>query len=191
MLRVTPVVSWTEAGVSRTVVGEHAVTIGDVVAALAWTFVVVGLTLLLVFGLAKRSGTNPLLLFAGVHGHLSLAQSQIACWTIAVGGVVLGYGLIRLQIPDILESLLGLMGASLATGGAGFFKDGQNKANAEKARAVFVQRTLAWLDLVRTYKTGRPPELSLAKAQMLFWAVFLLALFVLKSILEGAIWEVP
>ncbi len=26
---------------------------------------------------------------------------------------------------------------------------------------------------------------------MLFWAVFLLALFVLKSILEGAIWEVP
>ncbi len=94
MLRVTPVVSWTEAGVSRTVV-----------AVLAWTFVVVGLTLLLVFGLAKRSGTNPLLLFAGVHGHLSLAQSQIACWTIAVGGVVLGYGLIRLQIPDIPESL--------------------------------------------------------------------------------------
>ncbi len=34
-LRVTPVVSWTEDGVSRTVVGEHAVTIGDVVPALA------------------------------------------------------------------------------------------------------------------------------------------------------------
>ena len=105
--------------------------------------------------------------------------------------MVLGYGLIRLQIPDIPESLLGLMGASLATGGAGFLKDGPNKAKAEKAGAVSVQRTLAWSDIVRTYKSGQPPELSLAKAQMLLWTVLLLVLFVLKSILEGAIWEVP
>ena len=46
-------------------------------------------------------------------------------------------------------------------------------------------------DLVRTYRSGQPPELSLAKAQMLFWTVLLLGLFVTKSILEGAIWEVP
>lgn len=100
--------------------------------------------------------------------------------------MVLGYGLIRLQIPDIPESLLGLMGASLATGGAGFLKDGPNKAKAEKAGAVSVQRTLAWSDIVRTYKSGQPPELSLAKAQMLFWTVLLLVLFVLR-----AFWRMP
>ena len=33
--------------------------------------------------------------------------------------------------------------------------------------------------------------MSLAKAQMLFWTVLLLVLFVAKSILDGAIWEVP
>jgi hypothetical protein len=38
---------------------------------------------------------------------------------------------------------------------------------------------------------GQPPELSLAKAQMLFWTVLLLLLFITKSILDGEIWEVP
>ena len=54
-----------------------------------------------------------------------------------------------------------------------------------------VQRTLAIGDLVRVFPAGQAPELSLAKAQMLFWTVLLLVLFVSKSILDGAIWEVP
>jgi hypothetical protein len=46
-------------------------------------------------------------------------------------------------------------------------------------------------DLVLVFTSGQPPGLSLAKAQMQFWTVLLLVLFILKSILDGAIWEIP
>jgi hypothetical protein len=56
---------------------------------------------------------------------------------------------------------------------------------------LLADRKWAWGDLVRGFTPGRDPELSLSKAQMLFWTVLLLVLFVSKSILEGQIWAVP
>jgi hypothetical protein len=123
-----------------------------------------------------------------VDGHLSLAQTQIACWTVVVGGIVLGYGLIKLEIPDIPTSLLALMGASLATGGIAFFQDAKKQNVAVDAGAPTPQFAPSWSDLVRVFPSG---ELSLSKAQMLFWTVLLLVLFISKSMLDGGIWEVP
>jgi hypothetical protein len=34
-------------------------------------------------------------------------------------------------------------------------------------------------------------ELSIAKAQMVFWTGLMLALFVIKSVLDGRLWDVP
>ncbi len=141
--------------------------------------------------LSWRAGVSPLLLLSGVDGHLSLAQTQIASWTVVIGSVVVGYGLIRLGIPNIPPSLLALMGASLATGGIAFFQDAQKQQAAVNAGVATARRTLALGDLVRVFPSRETPELSLAKAQMLFWTVLLLVLFVSKSILDGAIWEVP
>jgi len=191
MRRVMPVLSWTEGGIGRIAVGEREVNVGNIVAALWWTASIVGLALLVVVALSWQTGVNPLLLLTGVDGHLSLAQTQIACWTVAVGSVVLGYGLIRLEIPNIPESVLVLMGASLATGGFGFYQDAQKQQAAVKAGVGPARRNLALGDLVRVFSPGQAPELSLAKAQMLFWTILLLVLFVSKSILGGAIWEVP
>jgi hypothetical protein len=191
MLRVMPVVSWTEGSVERIAVGSREVNVGEIVAAAAWTVLVVGFAVMAVIVMSWRAGGNPLLLLAGVDGHLSLAQTQIACWTVAVAGIVLGYGLIRLDIPNIPASLLALMGASLATGGIAFFQDSQKQQAAADAGVAPVRRTLALGDLIRVFPAGQPPELSLAKAQMLFWTVLLLVLFISKSILDGAIWEVP
>lgn len=191
MLRVMPVVSWAEGDIERVAVGAREVNVGNIVATMWWTALVVGLALLVVIVLSWRAGGNPLLLLTGVDGHLSLAQTQISCWTVAVGSVVLGYGLIKLEIPNIPPSLLALMGASLATGGIAFFQDAQKQQAAIKVGVVPVQQVLAFGDLVRVFPTGQVPELSLAKAQMLFWTVLLLALFVSKSILDGVIWEVP
>lgn len=191
MIRVTPVVSWAEGDMKRVAVGTREINVGNVVAAICWTLLVVGLALLLVVVLSLRSGGNPLLLLTGVDGHLSLSQTQIACWTVAVGSVVLGYGFIKLEIPDIPPSVLALMGASLATGGIAFYQDAQKQQAAVNAGMVAVQRSLAFGDLVRAFPAGKAPELSLAKGQMLFWTVLLIVLFVSKSILDGAIWEVP
>ena len=188
MLRVMPIVQWKESDTVRMAVGAGEVNVGNIVAAVCWTVLIVGLALLIVFVLVWWAKGNPAILLAGVDGHLSLSQTQVACWTVVIGGVVLGYGLIRLTIPDIPASILVLMGTSLTTGGIAYFKDAQKQT---AAGAAAVQRTLSWGDLVRNFTPGQDPELSLAKAQMLFWTVLLLVLFVSKSILDGAIWDVP
>jgi len=192
MIRVMPVLSWMDGGTARLLIGDSEVNIGNIVAAIFWTVLVVGAALLLLILLARRSGGRALLFLTGVDGHLSLSQTQVACWTVVVGGVVLGYGLVRLQIPDIPASLLALMGASLATGGIAYFQDMKQQAAAAAAPGPPpATRTPAWGDLVRVFTPGQAPDLSLSKAQMLFWTILLLVIFVSKSILDGAIWEVP
>jgi hypothetical protein len=185
-----PVVTWTEGGAERIVVGATEVNVGNIVAIIGWTTVIVGVALLIIVMLSRRVD-NPLRLLSGVDGHLSLAQTQVACWTVVVGGVVLGYGLVRLEVPAIPPSLLVLMGASLATGGIAYFRDAQKQHAAVAAGAAPAARPMALADLVRIFTPGQAPELSLAKAQMLFWTVLLLVLFVSKSILDGVVWEVP
>jgi hypothetical protein len=190
MMRVMPVVTWTEGGAERIVIGTSEVNVGNILAIIVWTAVVVGVALLIIVMLSRMVG-NPLRLLTGVDGHLSLAQTQVACWTVAVGSVVLGYGLVRLQVPAIPSSLLVLMGTSLATGGLAYFRDAQKQHAAVAAGAAPAAHPLELADLVRVFTPGQAPELSLAKAQMLFWTVLLLVLFVSKSILDGVVWEVP
>ena len=191
MVRVTPVVSWTHGATKEIAIADREVNVGNIVAAIGWTVVAVGLALVLVIWLSRRNGGSPVQLLTGVDGHLALSQTQIACWTVVVGGVVLGYGLIKLDIPDIPTSLLVLMGASLTTGGVGFFQDVRNRNAAVAAGVAPIARTWALGDLVRSFPTGQPPELSLAKAQMMFWTLLLLVLFVSKSTLDGTIWDIP
>src|SRR5574340_185098 len=105
MLRVMPVVSWGEGANEQVAVGQEEVNVGNIVAAIGWTALVVGSALLMVILLSRRMGGSPLLLLTGVDGHLSLAHTQIACWTVAVGSVVLGYGFIKLEIPTVPTSL--------------------------------------------------------------------------------------
>jgi hypothetical protein len=220
IVRVRPIVTW-DGGKA---VGDHEVNLGDIVVASGWTTVIVALALALVLLLARKKEGGSIGFLRGVDGHLSLGQSQMACWTIAIGGVVLGYGLIRLEIPTIPGSLLALMGASMVTGGVAFFQDGQNLKAAQAAAAAgagggaadvgpgggalaanagqptaapapaapqLTTRDWSWGDLVRTFTGPQAGALSLAKAQMIFWTVLLLVLFVSKSILDGVIWDIP
>lgn len=188
MVRVTPVVTWVEKVVTHTVIGPREVNVGCIVAAISWTVCVIGLALLFVIILSSRTG-NPLLLLTGADGHLSLAQTQIAAWTLAVASITLMYGFIRLEVPEIPASLVVLMGASLSTGGVAYFQDAQ-KQRASGGQTPKVTPSLG--DLVRLYIAGEDKaELSLAKAQMLFWTIVMLVLFISKSILDGQIWDVP
>jgi hypothetical protein len=187
MVRVRPALSWQESGSEQHVFGLRDVNVADSVATVAWTSFIVLAALFVVVALAWRKSGQPMLLLTGVDGHLALSQAQVACWTIAVGAIVLGYGLIRLDIPSVPESLLVLMGSSLVTGGVAYFQDKKKNLVAPAAH-----RSWAWGDLVRNFDAGQAAgELSLAKAQMLFWTLLLLVLFVSKSLLEGRIWEIP
>jgi hypothetical protein len=104
------------------------------------------------------------------------------------------YGLIQLDVPIIPTQLLVLMGLSVVTGGISYLAPppqavasttGQpNPAGGAKIRP-------ALSDLIRTFPNPGTPELSISRAQMLFWTVVTVMLFVSKSALEGGPWEVP
>lgn len=196
MRRLMPVVKWADE--TQVVVGQGEINLGSTLWAGIWTSALIGaaLVILLVLSWSRATPWAPIQLLTGVDGHLSLAQAQVALWTIAVGSIVLAYGLVRLKIPDIPESLLVLMGASLATGGIGFFQDAQNHRAAAVRAGAPIPQVASWhlSDLLRVFAPGagqQPGELSMAKAQMLFWTVVLIVLFVIKSVLEGDIWTVP
>lgn len=58
--------------------------------------------------------------FCSSDGRLSLARTQVALWTVAIGMVVGGYGMLRLEVPNIPDTLVILMGMSLLTGGVSY-----------------------------------------------------------------------
>lgn len=190
MMRVMPVVSWTEGDLERIVISSREVNLGNVIAAMGWTTLVVGIVVLLIIFLAWRNTGNPLQLLTGAGGHLSLSKTQVASWTVVVGGVVLGFGMVKFEVPEIPTSLLALMGASLVTGGVSYFRDAnQMQPAAPGGSQPPAVPELA--DLLRAFAPGQATKLSLAKAQMLFWTLLLIVIFVSKSILDGAIWNVP
>ena len=197
MRRLMPVITWKEGEKPWVVVGQGEVNLGSTTWTAVWTSVVVVTALFMVFVLSWIGGNrwSPVSFLTGVDGHLSLAQAQVAAWTVAVGSIVLAYGLVRLKIPEVPESLLALMGASLATGGIGFFRDAVKQQAAAGAGAA-IPKVDSWhlSDLLRIFTPGsgqQAGELSMAKAQMLFWTVLLIVLFIIKSVLDGAIWDVP
>jgi hypothetical protein len=232
IVRVTPVLQWKDGDVEREAAMESDVNVGDIWRIVAWTTLAVGIALAAIIIVSWQKNASPMLLLAAVDGHLSLAQTQVACWTLAVGAVVLGFGILRQQPPDVPAQLIVLMGFSLATGGAGFVGDTKKQQQADApdppgaapaplggnalaavgialdgaalhggaavavvpvapAGVAALQRTWSLGDLVRTFSPSTAPQLSLAKAQMLFWTLLLLVLFVSKSIVDGALWEIP
>lgn len=191
MIRVMPIITWNENGIEQVVVSNREVNIGNITIAIIWTLLAIGMVLAAILFMSWRAAGDPFRLLTGTDGHLSLAQTQIACWTLAVGSVVLLYGLIRLEIPDIPSSLLALMGSSLVTGGVAFYSDATSFGNSDKSGQISVQRSYSPLDLIQTFSPGQSPQVSLAKAQMILWTMLLLILFISKSILDGDIWDVP
>ena len=186
-MRVWPLLIWTgDDGQPRQLLGEREVIVGQAPVA-----VVLTVAALAVFGLLLavvcRGGPGMVDLLTASDGHLSLSKLQMALWTLAVGAVVLYFALLRLEVPSVPESLVVLMGLSLATTGISYGSAPPGGAAPPGGRIW------RWADLVTIYDegTGRPAELSLARAQMLFWTLLLLVVFVAKTVLGGVLWDIP
>ncbi len=207
--RVTPVLYWVEndGESSETLYNRKAlgrqIYLGNGWGAVLWTVGTLGATLLILWLLVKqREKHSPFgtpLYVATSDGRLSLPLVQMALWTLAVGGVVLGFGLVSLEVSEIPETLVALMGFSAATGLIGHWQvkrdpdqaltrglqpDAASSASDDRRPCGF----LSDLVCIRTADGKWIP--SLAKAQMLFWTVLTIGLFLLKSIQEGILWEV-
>jgi hypothetical protein len=190
-VRVTPMLRWTVADASGridtvTAIAADPINIGNELGAILWTALVVIVVVAIVVSLARLTqGKSAVDLIRAANGRLSLSRTQVAAWTVAIGAVVLGFGLIRLTVPEIPETLIVLMGLSLGTGGVSYAWSSE----AEKQRGE--RDRWSWGDLLRGLDNNGLPTLSIARAQMLFWTVIILVIFGVKSIGEGQIWPVP
>lgn len=214
MARVTPVLHWgNNSGIA---VGSRDIYLGHLKAAIAWTLALL-LVLAATIGMAARGKTGHMrYLLCGPDHYYSLWRVQLTAWTLAVGGMVFCFGMIRMAVPQIPESLVALMGLSLATGAVSAGKARSDAArkllNAGKALPPVATTPVAgdapaavegsvpsmnpglpaFGDLISDYDEQlKRVVLSIPKAQMLFWTVLILFLFISKTILDGQLWEVP
>lgn len=185
--QVKPVLIWNDpddSEESHQSVGSPT-NIGNDIPFLIFVIAIVGVCVSVIAIWSKRADKSALGLLLGNDGYLSLSRTQVAAWTIVVGGVVFGFGLLMLKVPEIPESLIALMGCSLATGGIKYYTGSNDKQKNVKPRFSLADLICEGGPDSDTSKT------SLPKAQMLFWTVLMLYLFIIKSIADGKLWEVP
>lgn len=193
VVRLTPTLIWQNAdNVQQVAIGEREVYLSNTLPAFTIPFILMLLLVLLIIVLAKRSGRQPIDFLCN-DGVLSLSKTQVALWTVLIAVMVMAYGLMRLQVPSIPNSLIALMGLSLATGGISYVQGEkqQNVSLPEVQGGGGNRRRPRLSDLVVDYSVRGQGNLSMSRAQMVFWTVFTLFLFVVKSILQGDLWNVP
>src|SRR5690606_32231667 len=165
------------------------------------TFVFLILAVIAIAWLARKWFTTPLstdtprlsrwlILLCSKRCHLSLSRTQVAFWTVAIGGAVVAYGIVRSQVPNIPQTMLWLIGMSLSTGALRYWTlEARSPPLAHLGSEAEVTPKLEHLVLeIDEHGHSHP---SLPKAQMLFWTVAILLLFITKTIVEGELWAVP
>ncbi len=181
MMRVRPVITWKVGDEVFTVVAPRAVNLGHAPTAWAMSVAAVLLFLGILWSIARNSRMKAISLVQADDGHLSLSLLQMALWTLVVGMVVMYFAIVQLQVPDIPTQLVVLMGMSLVTTGIGY-------AKTESSGSAGPETPWSWSDLIEDSDGG---GLSLSRAQMLFWTLLLIAVFVGKSMLTAELWAIP
>ncbi len=193
MRRVTPILEWEEDGARTKITNMDEVSIGYLPPAMVYvTFLC--LIMCLILGLLSKQGSgSALALLCDKEGYLSLSRLQMGSWTLAVGGVVLIFGLIFSTVPDIPNTLVALMGISLATSLV------KGMVGGDETKEVETEKTDRSMDkvkpklfqLIANVRANGQMVFSLPKAQMLFWTIINIGIFIFKSIEERKMWEVP
>ena len=102
--------------------------------------------------------------------------------------MVTWFGLTRLTVPDIPETIVAIMGLASATGGISYVLRTTPK-NAGNPSYPYPPK---FSDLIcDSSSDDNLGELSIARAQMVFWTFLIAALFIVKSFLDEQLWEIP
>lgn len=199
-----PRLQWRDGNTVRVVMleGRKAVGFGNLSGGWFWTGILTLGTALALAMLARASGRSPSAYLHDTLGYWSLSSFQILLWTLASGAVVSLLALMRLQLPSIPDSLVILMGLSLATAGgsalltkapvlAPIIPTTEDGDGGEQPAAGLIEPPSSPWEAVAGMVYEGPRQLSLARGQMLFWTVIMVAVFLVKSVSDGIVWEVP
>jgi hypothetical protein len=220
--RVFPILHWndskrTKADEKPVAISDREVVIGNPLGASLWSAFVLILFILISYRLVKKIGLDFVDFIKISEGRVSLSLFQLAIWTTAIGYMVLCCGLMKMHVPYIPDTLLWLMGLSVATGGAGHWQAhrlqeeglqaAQRKAKqnqAQSATSINQQSNenknhqnssnpekSSSLGSMLTILVKGKESLSLAKIQLLLWTVVTIIIFFVKSYLLLELWEVP
>jgi hypothetical protein len=186
-VRGLPIVSWTEKSGARKVVASGDVYLTNIAWDWIWTLCVMAVLVGSVVWIACRATGSAVGFLLGSDGKMSLSHVQAALWTLAIGAVLLSYGLSRSEVPKIPSALVALMGLSFATNGFARVRSGVARALPTGAINTWRVSDI----LVAPHTDPGAGTVTLERAQMLFWTLALVGLFVAKSVLEGTMWDVP
>jgi hypothetical protein len=206
-MRVLPVVTWTAKTITTAdnkvryeyseVISENEIYIGNGPGGIFWTVVMLLAIIGFVFLLERAGKKRPLDVIRIYDGKISLSLLQMALWSMAVGGMVFAFGLMHLDVPNIPDSLVFLMGLSVVTSAAGHYQThtlneikeeskGNNSHEGNVKKGFF-----SGLTSMISITTENKEFPSMAKAQYFFWTIAAIVLFVYKSSVEGKLWSVP
>jgi len=209
-IRVVPQVKWIEGTGSHareiSLVYDDYYFIGNNFGTFIWTTVIVASILLLITLLlyARKKKEQWLGLISDTNGQVSMALLQMFLWTIAVSYMVLAFGILRLNVPNIPNTLITLMLFAAATSTAGHIqtkvqlrKEGKLKSelkldNVKPEANVTQKKEGFWAKFSTVFYADKYSEYpSMAKVQVLIWTIITLVLFVYLSFKEGELWDVP
>ncbi len=215
MIRLTPTLyrkaSKNDTTWNPVVVGSKDIYLGQSTGVIAYTLALVAVLLIFIILISRAVKGKAVFLICGSDGKLSLSRTQMALWTLAIGVVIFGYGLFHREVPEIPDSLVALMGLSLATTGISYKQVSKLTAvsGTQPATTGLAPTTPSDVPGAATPSQPAQPvakhararlgdlvadhlgEISIAKAQMVFWTGLMLVLFLAKSAIDGVLWEVP
>ena len=206
MTRVRPILDWTPPGTACTdckLIGTGLINLGNATAAFIEALAAVVLGVLLIVGISRIGKHHKLieLFFSVDDGKLSLSMLQMAIWTLAAALMVIFEDLLRLDTPSVPSSIVVLMGMSLLTTGFSYHLTAnppsgnapvkQVIALDAAAPAPLAKRPSTLSDLLSIPDANGDMKLSLSRAQMLLWTLVMVVLFIAKSAVNQALWDIP
>jgi hypothetical protein len=205
-IKVMPVLAWDDptTQTKRKIIDPGSYFIGHGIGTTIWTIAILVVILAgigLVLVLRNKKGDKKVGQLLGAvcdeDGQVSMALLQMGLWTIAVGSMVLAFGLLRLSVPDIPDTLITLMLFAAGTTTAGQYQSKirmreDKKLKELKGKKDEIDDMSFWMRLNTMFYTEKDSDYpSIAKIQVLIWTAITLTLFIYLSIKEGELWEVP
>ncbi|HTI72578.1 MAG TPA: hypothetical protein VMF06_21560 [Candidatus Limnocylindria bacterium] len=221
-VRVEPILEWDDkaaGGAATQFAAGQTVYLGNLPVAAVYAVAVIGVLVVMLAVISRIGKASAIYLLCGTDGALSLWRAQAALWTVAVGTMLLLYGLLRKEVPSIPDTLVMLMGMTVITGGLSQWqekkKDGalpvdgraddpatmaipvapnSQPASSDPsagAKVTVAQTQPKLSDLVSDINPAGVRELSITQAQLVFWTCLTIGLFVVKTSTEGKLWDVP
>lgn len=190
-VRVLPVLYY---GKDEAIVADREVYVAHRSGAIIFTIMVIAAILAILNVLSKKDERYLFGLLSTADGRMSISLTQVFIWTVAIGASVLIFAVTRLQVPNIPESLWILMGLSVTTGVVSHFQTDslqreQRKRDKGPDKKEPSKPSLRQLLMVKLPSGDEDADLS--RAQLLFWTIVTVIIFLYKSYTTGYLWDVP